>query len=402
MPERLCSRRKPVNRTHYQKPPRWYPPRLNPLAMRFWRPLRCYYQRRVQRLVELEVRGTEHIRSLLAENAGVLITPNHSCHADATALYAASDELGVPFYVMAAWQVLHFASPIKRLILRHHGVFSVDREGTDMAALRQAREVLESKPNPLVIFPEGEVYHINERVTPFREGPGSIALMAARKADRPVYVVPCAMRYVYTKDPTPELLKLMDELEAAVYWRPRPDLDLSERVYHLAEAALALKEIEFCGKTFDGRVPERITHLIECILSPIESRYDLKAGNRTVPERVKAIRNKAIKSLEDLNPDDPAREKWFNDLDDVFLVIQAFSYPGDYVAEKPTIERVAETLDKFEEDMLRESATIRGERKATIIFGKPISVPAEKGSMSGEELTNRMEQEVQRLLDECD
>ena len=391
-----------MNRTHYQKPPRWYPPRLNPLAMRFWRPLRRYYARRVQRLIEIEVRGKEHIARLLDENAGVLITPNHSCHADATALYAASDELGVPFYVMAAWQVLHFSSFMKRMILRHHGVFSVDREGTDMAALRQAREVLEDKPNPLVIFPEGEVYHINERVTPFREGPAAIALMAARKADRPIYCVPCAMRYRYTKDPTAELLKLMDELEEAVYWRPRPDLDLPERVYRLAEGALALKEIEFRGATSQGRVPERIAGLTEAILSPIEARYELKPGDRTVPERVKSVRSHAIKQLEELGENDSAREKWLNDLDDVFLVIQAYSYPGDYVAAKPTIERIAETLDKFEEDMLRESATIRGERSATIVFGEPIPVPAKKGSLTGEQLTSQLEQDVQRLLDECD
>ena len=371
--------------------------------MRLWRPLRRYYARRVQKLTEIEVRGTQQVTNLLKENAGVLITPNHSCHADATALYAASDELGVPFYVMAAWQVLHYSSWMKRMILRHHGVFSVDREGTDMAALRQAREVLEEKPNPLVIFPEGEVYHINERVTPFREGPAAIAMMAARKADRPVYCVPCAMRYRYVKDPTPELLELMNELEEAVYWRPRPDLELSQRVYRLAEGALALKEIEFAGETAKGRVPDRVCNLIECILGPIESRYELKPGDKTIPERVKSVRSHAIKQLEELPEDDPAREQWHNDLDDVFLVIQAYSYPGDYVAEKPTIERVAETLDKFEEDMLRESATIRGERSATIIFGEPIQVPGDKKSgMTGEQLTTRLENEVQRLLDECE
>ena len=391
-----------MNRTHYQKPPCWYPPRLNPLMMKLWRPMRRYYQLRVQRLMEIDVRGSHLVAPLIKDNAGILITPNHSCHADATVLYAASDELGVPFYVMAGWQVLHFSSFMKRMILRHHGVFSVDREGTDLAALRQARTVLEEEPNPLVIFPEGEVYHINERVTPFREGPSSIALMAARKTDRPIYCVPCAMSYRYTKDPTPELLELMDELETAVYWRPKPQLDLAERVYQLAEAALALKEIEFCGKTSRGRVPERVANLIEAILAPIESRYGLEQTSLTVPERVKGVRNQAIKSLEKLEESDPARENWLNDLDDVFLVIQAYSYPGDYVAEKPTIERVAETLDKFEEDMLRESATIRGERKATIVFGEPIRVPAQKGVMSGEQLTSQLEQEVQRLLDECD
>ena len=138
----------------------------------------------------------------------MLITPNHASHADGFALYAIADKIGIPFYVMAAWQVLHYGGWFKRMILRQHGVFGVDREGTDLAAIRQARDILETASNPLVIFPEGEVYHINERVTPFREGPAAIALMAARKATRPVYAIPCAMRYRYVTDPTPELLKL--------------------------------------------------------------------------------------------------------------------------------------------------------------------------------------------------
>ena len=115
------------------------------------------------------------------------------------------------------------------------------------------------------------------------------------------------------------------------------------------------------------------------------------------------VRSKAIKHLEKLSEVDPEREVWYNDLDDLFLVIQAFSYPGDYVAENPTIERVAETLDKFEEDLLRETATIRGQRRATIVFGDPIEVPGVRRSgMIVEELTNQLENEVQRLLNECD
>ena len=40
------------------------------------------------------------------------------------------------------------------------------------------------------------------------------------------------------------------------------------------------------------------------------------------------------------------------DLNDLFLVIQLFSYPGDYVRECPTVERLAEILTKFEQDAL--------------------------------------------------
>ena len=71
-----------------------------------------------------------------------------------------------------------------------------------------------------------------------------------------------------------------------------------------------------------------------------------------MPERVKAVRQQIITRLTELPADDPLRRQGEQDLEDVFLVVQLFSYPGDYVAQQPTVERLAETLDKFEEDIL--------------------------------------------------
>ena len=39
-------------------------------------------------------------------------------------------------------------------------------------------------------------------------------------------------------------------------------------------------------------------------------------------------------------------------MEDLFFATQLFSYPGDYLADDPSIERIAETIDKFEEDIL--------------------------------------------------
>jgi 1-acyl-sn-glycerol-3-phosphate acyltransferase len=375
---------------------------LSPAWIRFWRPFRTRRRLRQQRLVEVDVRGLEHVREAVEKGHGVLITPNHSSHADCFALYEASDQLGLPFYVMVAWQVFHQGGWLKQLILRQHGCFSVDREGTDLRALRKAREVLESEPYPLAIFPEGEVYHINDRITPFREGPAAIALLAARKGSRPIVCVPCAMRFTYVEDPTPQLEELMGWLEQALYWRPRPDLTLQQRIYHLAEGVLALKEIEFLGETCKGPVPERVANLIEFIVGHIEARYGFDPSGATVPERVKALRREAIKQLEELPDGDPNRVRFEEDLDDLFLVVQAFSYPGDYVAQQPSIERVADTLDKFEEDVLgADTAAIRGSRKATVTFGEPIPVVAERGNkMTAPGLTRILEARVQGLLDE--
>ena len=67
-------------------------------------------------------------------------------------------------------------------------------------------------------------------------------------------------------------------------------------------------------------------------------------------------------------------------MDDLFFVMQLYSYPGDYLADNPTIERLAETLDKFEEDVLgaRHPFTVRGRRTVSIRFGKPLLLPTGK------------------------
>ena len=390
-----------MNRQPYEKPPRWWGPRMSPGWIRFWRPFRKRTQFKKHRLLEVDVRGLEHVRDAVDRGHGVLITPNHSSHADCHSLYAAADELGFPVYVMIAWQVFARDGWLRAMLLRHHGGFSIDREGTDLSAIREAREILQTRKNPLFIFPEGDVYHCNGRITPFREGPAAIALMAAKKADRTVVCIPCAMKYSYIEDPTPELLELMDELERAIIWRPRPDLPLPERIYHFAEGILSLKEIEYLGHSRTGSVPDRIGAFIDSLLAQLESRYDVPAADSTVPERVKALRQHAIKQMQELAEEDPGRKQFEQGLDDLFLAVQAFSYPGNYVAQEPTIERMAETLDKFEEDVLGyKTARIRGTRRVTVTFGEPIPIERQKGKKgAAAALTRTIEERVQGLLD---
>jgi len=391
-----------MNRQPYEKPPRWWGPKMSPAWIRVWRPFRKRTQLKKQRLLEVEIRGLEHVRDALDHNQGVLITPNHASHADCHSMYNAADELKCPVYVMIAWQNFARDGWLRATMLRHHGGFSIDREGTDLSAIRQAKEILQSYKNPLFIFPEGDVYHCNSRITPFREGPAAIALMAAKKADRPVVCIPCGMKYTYIEDPTPELLEVMDELERAIMWRPRPDLPLPERIYHFAEGLLSLKEIEYLGHSRTGSVPERIGAFIDSLLGRLESRYDLQPADSTVPERVKVLRQHAIKQMQDLVEDDPRRKPFEQDLDDLFLAVQAFSYPGDYVADEPSIERMAETIDKFEEDVLgHKTARIKGARRATVTFGEPIPIEPHKGTREAAALTRVMEERVQALLDEA-
>ena len=360
-------------------------------------------QLRKQRLLDIDVRGLEHVQQALGEDCGVMITPNHASHADCHSIYEVADQLGLPFYVMIAWQNFARDGALRAEILRQHGGFSVDREGNDLSAFRQAVDVLQSKSNPLVVFPEGDVYHLNDRILPFREGPAAMALTAAKRADRPVVIVPCAIKYRYVEDPTAELLEVMDRLEESIHWRPRSELSLPERIYHLAEGALSLKEVEYYGRSASGPLSERIGNLIDFILSWLEDRYAVRADPGGVPERVKVLRQQAIQRMVESSEDSSERHQCEEDISDLFLAMQLLSYPGDYVTEDPSVERIAETIDKLEEDVLGvTTATIRGSRRATVTLGEPIRVASNRNERpSPAELTRILEACVQEGLTGC-
>jgi 1-acyl-sn-glycerol-3-phosphate acyltransferase len=271
----------------------------------------------------------------------------------------------------------------------------------DLRAFRQAVDILVAGKYPLVIFPEGEVYHINDRVTPFRYGAAAIAISAARRIGGPVNVIPTALKYHYLGDPIPALKETMDRLESCIHWRPKRSMPLAERIYRFAEGALAIKELEYVGRTSAGPLPERVVALRDYILQQLEDRFGARAKKNTPPERIKFLRHRIITLLSQLPPADASRSQHLDGLDDLLFVTQLFSYPGDYVAEAPTIERIAETIDKFAEDALCVSQVSRcADRMATVCLGTPLQVAAGNGRHDDTaRLVHLLERKVQHLLD---
>jgi hypothetical protein len=105
--------------------------------------------------------------------------------------------------------------------------------------------------------------------------------------------------------------------------------------------------------------------------------------------------------MENLTLDDLRRTFLQRALDDLFLVMQLTCYPGDYVAESPTPERMAETMDKLEEDLLGiPFAKPRARRAAILTFGPLIPVArSENRKQAIADLTHTLETSVQQLLD---
>lgn len=391
-----------------QLPYRFYPPRLHPAWVWAGRFYMAYLLRRHNRVHAVDIAGAEHLSPLLARGDGVLIAPNHTDDADCQVIFELSRRVGRPFCYMAAYQIF---TRRNHEILSRIGVFPVDREGTDLTAFKTAVDVLARGPYPLVVFPEGETYHQSDRLTPLREGAAVLAATAAKKrADSggTVWVIPAALKYRFLDgtDPLPALEALMTELESRYAWRPRPERPLMERIYRYGEGTLGLLELDYLGATGSGPLPGRLEALRTHILGAMEDRRLGRRGEGPAPVRVKELRRACLEALADpaTSPDEADRLR--RDLDDVFVVLQLFSYPGDYVRECPTLERVAETLTKLEEDALgNQGARPRGPRRAILRLGPPIDVgehlAAAGGKLRkvGQSLTEELEGRMQGLLD---
>ncbi|MCR9293787.1 MAG: 1-acyl-sn-glycerol-3-phosphate acyltransferase [bacterium] len=378
---------------------RHWSPSLNPWIVRLMQPFRNHRYREILKLNPVQVEGQENLRDALATGHRVLITPNHPSHADPFAVYEACHSAGTYCHIMAAWHVFAKHSPWMRHCLQWHGCFSIDREANDLVAFRTAIDTLRKRSEPLVIFPEGDIYHCNDRVTPFREGAFAIACAAARRTQQPVVVLPTAIRYRCATDPLPGILDVLARVEEQLLWRPKTDKPLLARIQGIGHALMSLKEQEYLGHASSGHLPRRIERLSSHILKSLELRYELSKA-ATVPKRVKAIRQRILTMLSDADLPDTTREELRVDLDDAFLALQLFSYPGDYLeGSQVSIERVAETVDKLEEDVLRvKTAGIRCRRDVTVSFGEPIAVPVGKSRKDAHRLSDQAQTAVERLL----
>jgi 1-acyl-sn-glycerol-3-phosphate acyltransferase len=388
-------------------PYRFYPPRLSPALARAGRFYLNNALRREHRVEDVEVAGLERVVPLLSTGDGILLTPNHPDHADCFVMFEVSRRLKTLFYYMAAYQIFQGKN---RWVLPRIGVFPVDREGADLTAFKTGVNVLAEGKNPLVIFPEGEIYRLAERLTPIREGAAAVATTAAKKrgdAGKTVWIVPVALKYRFldSHDPLPSLHELMNRLEGRFTWWPQNHRPLVDRIYHYAEGILGLKEYEYLGASQQGGLRDRLTRLGDQILERIELRRAGKTRQDTVPIRVKELRRACLDALADAKttPDEAAAIR--RELHDLFVTVQIFSYPGDYVRENPTLERVAETLAKFEEDFLDvEMSPPRAPRRAIVRLGEPIDVRARLAAASKPRLavgaiTSELETALQALLD---
>jgi len=367
---------------------------------------RAVHLSRKYRIARIENDGFQRVRELNEAGHAVMLAPNHSDHSDPHVVMEIAARHGMRALFMAAREIFE-VSPTASWALQNMGVFSVDRDGPDLSAIKTAITLLEKGGDPLVIFPEGEIYHHHRRLDPLNEGVASILLKAATRmpAGKSAWLVPVGLRFFHDPSVEGTFCERLSKLEDRIGWTPKPLMPVDDRIHRLGTGILALKETEYLGQAGLGSVQDRLTRLCEDLLTRVEGRYPRDAKAITPPERVRALRYRIRRRLLDLEkpPSSVERELLLDDLDRVFTALQAHSYIGDYLLEDPTLDRRAETILKLEEDLFG-FPTYPVDRTARVMAGEPISVsgmlaagtlPAKGGATA---LTELLEKRLGELL----
>lgn len=361
--------------------------------------------RKTLRVREVVPRGWERVAELAGKGDSLLLAANHSDHADPYVLSNVGVQYKLRLRFMAARELFD-RNAVRTWFLQRMGVFSVDRDGPDIAAIKTAIEILSKGGCPLVVFPEGEIYHHHERLDPLHEGVASIMLRAATKVadERSAWLVPVALRFRHDPAVEESFCRRLSQLEDRIGWKPRPSIPTDERIIRLGTGILSLKEVEYLGEADQGALPERVHAMCDRLLCEVESRRGRDARADTPPERVRGLRYRIRRRLlDEADPPGPReREDLQEDLDRVFTALQAHSYPADYLLSEPSLDRRAETIMKLEEDLLGE-CDYPAPRTATVVAGEPIPVRRmlDDGSLtpkSSRELTLILEEKLAGLI----
>jgi 1-acyl-sn-glycerol-3-phosphate acyltransferase len=309
------------------------------------------------------------------------------------------------------------------------GATPIQRGKADWTGLRSARDLFANGRFPMAAAPEGVTNGLSEIVNPLEPGIAQMGFWCAEdlhKAgrDEQVLIVPIGIQYSYVADPWGAIANLLTQLETYSGLSPTPSTDphlpnsLYPRLLRLAERLLCLME-DFYTRFYHQKLPEipaqseeinifiaaRLNALLNIVLQVAEQYFDLQPkGNFN--DRCRRVEQagwnyifreeyKDVKALSSLERDlgDRIAEEANLRMWHMRLVESLVAVTGNYVHEKPTAERFAETTLLIWDVVTRIRGgnpfqrPLLGKQRAKITVGEPLSIseryPVYKGSRQG-------------------
>ena len=356
-------------------------------------------------VVDHECRNVDRLRKSLDAGHGIVLAPNHPRTTDPVSMYHLCRETPLSMYTMASWHLFN-QSAFETFMVRLMGAFSVNREGLDRKAVDYAIDVLVKAERPLLIFPAGSTSRTNDRLMAFMEGPAFIARTAAKRRAKKdggkVVAHPICIKYFYQGDIDKVANDVLTRIEKQLSWVPDPSVPLIDRIVKVGDAMLTLKELEYDVRSApETPLRERQTNMVNILMGPLEEEWlGATAEDGGIQARVKNLRMKIFPELSRKEVDRTERARRWKHLERTYLAQQIDVYPEQYLTEFKSVDRILETLEKFEEDLF-EHSRIHGNLKVVIDVGEAIEVPTKRDrSAELDPLMAEIRQSIQVMLDE--
>jgi len=332
----------------------------------------------------LEERDLQVLRAL-PRRAGIVLASNHADETDMKVCLELSRRCRRRFLYMANREAFDEGFGIAGWWLQRLGSFSVDRGGQNAVAKRYAIDVVKRGQEVLVIFPEGEIYYLNDLVQPFKSGAVEIGMQAVvemrrEQPDWTAFLVPMAIKYRYRHPIRPVLERRTHLMEQRLF--PRISADSLPR-----RMALIVAELLHHHETIHHLVPdpdrraelsERVQAARRAVLAQMEDEYAGASGDAKAQTMDRTWRlSSYLRSLlrQRRHHSDESRAEFRIDLAALEHVAQMGSWQPKYVDLDPSQERLAEMVLKLEREVYGvKRPRPLGKRDVFLKIGDPIDL----------------------------
>ena len=393
-------------------PYKYYPPKPSRPAIWFFQLFNRYFylpgsKHRVKGVTMVNPEVLNSIRRFRSRR--ILFLPNHPSHSDPQIILEAQRQTGIPSMFIAAYDTFE-RNKLHAWVMQKSGAFSVDRDGNDSQSIKQAIQTLTQGRYALTVFPEGNIYFMNDRVTPFLEGAAYIGMKAQKETgSAPVYAVPVSIKLTLLEDERDKISGRIIQLakEAGVELNSGADL-----INGLKRVGIEILKKNLRQRGYFSEEPAAkdlsayLKQAAEIIIVGLEKKMELngKKQQGDLIDRVRKIRRAIhhIRTHNERKADHAVAAAW---ADEAILAFRILSYSGQYLEENPTLDRFGETVEKLLEDLYSEAQAPYGVRHAYVYFSEPVNLADHLGLFNSKPretlqgLTQTFENSVQTGLD---
>lgn len=342
----------------------------------------------------------------LPQNAGLVLVSNHADEMDPRICLDLARRCGKRFMIMCNREAFNEGFGLAGKALQSLGYFSVNRGAHDKPAKDYAVDLVKAGKDVLVMFPEGEIFYLNEVIQRFHAGAISIAMDAIleqRKSNPEwsAFLIPMAIKYHYPESIEDILSRRMTRMETRLSL-PKMDGSLIERLHRIQQTLLH-REQKLYGINLshaeESDLGKEITETEEALLELIEERHQ---------KRLLAQKNLIDQSwqlgaeLREMNFPQKMKE-----LEDLKMVEHLVSWRPSYYGSGNSQDRIAEALLKQERDLYKIK---RPQQLANRNVYVRIAEPTNLGSFADQyqsdahgilsSVTKNLHDQIQTMIDE--